>query len=236
MWFINEAIMHFGIGFGIALVASLLFWASNSRRFLFRFGGKSPLSLGYKKNWVLWYILSYGFEFFTSFLWGVGDRMYRELALSSMQAIFFTIGLFVIDRVATWLEPSKYFYSSTKVVDENAPMLLQEIQTRTSSPEARIAEQANQPSPVASPPSGPTLEPTTHSGSLLGETVAELQTGITETAARTGGRLMDLPSVFMTEWQKRSLVRKTRREEAIRTEKEARKQSVAELKKSLVKY
>ncbi len=118
----NEFILHMFVGAGIAAAAVVLLLRSHRRRPIFRFG---PLPWGTWGNWLSWYCFAVAFEFITSFL---TSRIYQEFALSMFQAVGFTIGMFLVDRIAMlFLEPESHSISmvdhsmSTPFSDETVP-------------------------------------------------------------------------------------------------------------------
>lgn len=135
MIFLNEAVIHFFVGVGLNLLVVLLFFYYKKRRRLFRFGGDSPLSFGTKQRWVAWYLFAYVFEFLSSFHWGVGPRMYVEIAFSFFQAIFATVGLFIVDRLAMIvLEPEEHWMPEGKIAGKIIPVQAQVVMEPVPSP------------------------------------------------------------------------------------------------------
>ncbi len=118
MLLLNELFTHFLIGVGVAVFVVVFCQYRDMERKILRFGGDSPFTLGDKKRWMSLYLLSCVFEFLSSFHWGVGPRLYVELAFSVVESAFLTSGLFVVDRVAMiFLEPEAHW----KPVPKNPP-------------------------------------------------------------------------------------------------------------------
>lgn len=126
MLLLNEILTHFFIGFGLAVFLVVFCNFRKIHRVPFRFGGDSPFSFGEKQKWMLWYLASCTFEFLTSFHWGVGPRLYIELAFSVVQAFFLTAGFFVVDRISMlFFEPQDHWMpkntSAQSVVNQANP-------------------------------------------------------------------------------------------------------------------
>ncbi|MBI4991716.1 MAG: hypothetical protein HZB99_00670 [Candidatus Harrisonbacteria bacterium] len=98
--FLQEVMTHFFIGVTLAVLTVTVCYYYGKRRTLLRFG---PLILGTKMHWIGYYLVALVFEVATSFHWGVGARLYAELALSPFQAVGLTLGLFLVDRLAMML-------------------------------------------------------------------------------------------------------------------------------------
>lgn len=102
---LDTLFFHFCIGIGLALTYAIRCRIRSYDRTLFRFGGTDALTMGDRSRWGRWYVLAYGFEFFTSFL--VGKHLYLEMALSLFEAGALTIGLFIVDRIMLLWEEIK---------------------------------------------------------------------------------------------------------------------------------
>lgn len=115
MGYLLEVLLtHFAIGAGFCAAAVIFFKRAEKRRFLFRFGGDHPLSLGTKFEWMRWLLIAYIGEVISSFHPTVA--IYKELALSSVEAVGATVGLFVIDRIAMmFFEPESHWRPQAKV-------------------------------------------------------------------------------------------------------------------------
>lgn len=100
----NYLLIHFMWGITLACVVHFVFFRNRKWR-PFRFGGESPFSLGQKNKWLVWFGAAFVLEQITS-MW-FGDKIYYELAMSGIEAIAFTVGLFLVDRVAMMLEPEE---------------------------------------------------------------------------------------------------------------------------------
>lgn len=110
MLWLNDLWTFVLIGMGFQGFNLVVHWFINQRltlkghptikRRLFFFGGEHPATIGNKINWAAIYIFCYLFALVQSWHLGVGPaRLYIEIALSVPQAVFMTIGLFVIDRI-----------------------------------------------------------------------------------------------------------------------------------------
>src|SRR3989344_7706440 len=105
---LNTILTHFGIGAGLAVITVAFFWRRQRRRPIFRFGGDDPISFGSQAPWVRWIIISYFFEVLSSLHPGL--NLYKELALSALEAVALTFGLFLVDRVAMiFVEPESHW-------------------------------------------------------------------------------------------------------------------------------
>ncbi len=91
---IKQFMTHFGVGVAFGLIVMVYYMLFQKRRVLLCFGGE-PLSLGMWRRWMGWYFIALLFEVVSSFLM---HEKYFEIALSPIQAVAFTIGLFFIDR------------------------------------------------------------------------------------------------------------------------------------------
>lgn len=228
MFFIHEAVKHFAIGVGVCIFFVLMFLRSGKRRMIFRFGGDSPFSMGTKNKWISLYLLSYVFEFFTSFLWGVGNRMYLELALSSYQAVFFTFGLFLIDRLASlFVEPSDDFkFARKRVLAGNTPA----PQTPPAEPEGPVETPPFSTETAVAEVSVPKKR------SWIGERLAGLKKKASEKTGAAKDKILDLPgdarNVVSAELERRREHKAAG--EALREEE--RKARLARLNKSLKDY
>ena len=114
---------HFFMGLGFCLFA--FFWCRQRgrRRRFFRFGGDGPFSIGTKRRWIGWYLFGYVFEVITSF-W-LAPYIYWEIAASIFQAAIFTLGLFVMDRIAMMFEPKGFWLLEIPNKHEDAKLPFQ---------------------------------------------------------------------------------------------------------------
>ena len=129
MTLLQEMMTHFFIGTMMSVLTVTACYYYGKRRTLLRFGGDSPLSLGTKMHWIGYYLVALVFEVVTSFHWGVGARLYAELALSPFQAASLTLGLFLVDRLAMMLvEPQSDWRPGTSGSSGVPPVLPVEVQ------------------------------------------------------------------------------------------------------------
>ncbi len=112
--FSGQLFLHFFVGFALSLLVALPWLKAGKRRYIFHFGGNHALTLGFKNLWFLWYIVALGIEVGTSML---THKIYVEWALSPFQAMAFTCGAFILDRLAMMWEPTNFYGSSSNFAD-----------------------------------------------------------------------------------------------------------------------
>ena len=235
MFFFNQAFLHLSIGCGLGIAIVVFFSFKGRRRPFFRFGGESRFSLVVKKSWMLWYLVAYVFEFLTSFLRGVGDRMYVELALSIYQALFVTLGLFIIDRLASiFVEPEEYFVSpSKKTASRHQVSAHPETITLKAEPvlDTPVLEQRSEV-----PAESEKLGTKTAGPTILGRKFAEITADVATGVGEAGAKLASLPNMIKTVYQEHRAEVDAQEVEAEEHKKQERQKRLKNLDDSLKGY
>ncbi|QQG45257.1 MAG: hypothetical protein HYW89_04660 [Candidatus Sungiibacteriota bacterium] len=156
-YLLNVFLVHLGIGLGFSLASIFFFKYRHKRRPIFRFGGNDPFSWGDKNKWLLWWIIAYGiangFEVVTGFR--LNMSLYLELALLALGATAFTLGLFLMDRMAMiFFEPESHWKPKSeerpvsRVVEEKKAEVVAEPQELK---QVEVVLTEKLPEPIAAP-------------------------------------------------------------------------------------
>ena len=94
--FKDMMLLHLLAGAGITLFFAFRDKSKQINRHFYNFG---PGILGSQQQWIKWYAWSLGFELITSVLYVHTGMFYFELGMSIIEAVAFTIGAFIVDRI-----------------------------------------------------------------------------------------------------------------------------------------